>query len=128
MSPSPRPYVLHVDDDESLREVLGLVLEQVAGYEVRSVDSGPAALAAVRQRPPDLVVLDVMMPGMDGPETLRRLQELPEMLDVPVVFLTAKVLAADIGALQGLGAAAILQKPFRSRELIAALERVLDRS
>lgn len=114
-----------MDDDDSLREVLALVLEKVAGYEVESAEGGLAALEAARRRLPDLVLLDVMMPGMDGPETLRRLRELPGMEEVPVVFLTAKVLPEDLSALDGLGAAAILQKPFRAAELVASLRAVL---
>lgn len=121
------PRILHVDDDASIREVVRMMLEGLGGMEVQSVESGRAALEAVLAQRPDLVLLDVMMPEMDGPQTLARLREFAPESDLPVVFLTAKVLRREMTQLQGLGAADIIQKPFRARDLIAALRAVLDR-
>jgi two-component system, OmpR family, response regulator len=114
-------YVLHVDDDPSIREVVRLALESVGGFEVASAECGQSALQQIRSRRPDVVLLDVMMPSMDGPETLLALRELPEGRALPVIFLTAKVLKTDLDRLRELGAADILQKPFRIRELVEAL-------
>ncbi len=113
--------VLHVDDDPSIREVIRMALESVGGFEIVSVDCGHVALQQVQERLPDVVLLDVMMPAMDGPQTLEALRRLPQAESLPVVFLTAKVLKDDLDRLRMLGAAAILQKPFRIRELVEVL-------
>lgn len=118
-------FILHVDDDASIREVVAIMLRVKGGFEVDSVESGAMALVAAAKRAPDLVLLDVMMPDMDGPETLRRLRTDLGLTRTPVVFLTAKVLQSDLFQLQALGAAAILQKPFRGAELVAQLRRIL---
>lgn len=117
--------MLHVDDDPTIREVVRLMLEGIGGMEVDSADGGPAALARAGQRPPDVVLLDVMMPGMDGPQTLRALRSLEGCGDLPVIFLTAKVMRREMSLLQELGAARIIQKPFRARDLVDAVHAVL---
>ncbi len=114
--------VLHVDDDPSIREVVAMALRVVGGFELRSVESGEAAIDAMRASPAQVLLLDVMMPRMDGPQTLEALRAMPELPDFAVVFLTAKVLPAELERLAQLGAAAILTKPFRIRELVAALQ------
>ncbi|MCK6503044.1 response regulator [Myxococcota bacterium] len=123
---SPVPRVLHVDDDPAIREVVRLMLEGIGGMEVDSVEGGPAALARASQQRPDVVLLDVMMPGMDGPQTLRELRTLEGCADLPVIFLTAKVMRREMGQLQQLGAARIIQKPFRARELVEAVRAAVE--
>lgn len=113
--------VLHVDDDPSIREVVAMALRVVGGFELRSVESGEAAIEAMRARPAQVLLLDVMMPRMDGPQTLQALRAMRDLPAFAVVFLTAKVLPAELERLAQLGASAILTKPFRIRELVAAL-------
>lgn len=117
--------VLVVDDDRTVSDVVCRYLEH-AGYQVQHVDDGAAALAAVAAAPPQLVVLDVMLPGVDGLEVCRRLRERPD--GVPIVMLTARGDEADrILGLQ-LGADDYLSKPFSPRELVLRVRSVLRRA
>jgi two-component system, OmpR family, response regulator ResD len=115
--------VLVVDDDRTVAEVVGRYLER-AGHEVALVHDGPAALEHAAARQPDLVVLDVMLPGIDGIEVCRRLRE---RSDVPVVMLTA--LGAEVDRVLGLevGADDYVTKPFSNRELVLRVASVLRR-
>ena len=118
--------ILHIDDDDSIREIVKLALERLGGFVVRSVSSGEEALEAVKTSVPDLVLLDVMMPGMDGPATLTRLRENPRTNDVAVVFLTAKAMRRDLAELEPLGVDGVIGKPFRARELVDTLLEIWD--
>ena len=116
--------VLVVDDDHTVREVVVSYL-RAAGHEVRQATDGPGALAAVREERADLVVLDVMMPGLDGLEVCRRLRE---QRDVPVIMLTA--LGGEADRVVGLerGADDYVTKPFSPRELVLRVDSVLRRA
>ncbi|MEU5941102.1 response regulator transcription factor [Micromonospora sp. NPDC047548] len=117
--------VLVVDDDRTVSDVVCRYLEH-AGYQVDHVGDGAAALATVAAAPPQLVVLDVMLPGLDGLEVCRRLRERPD--GVPIVMLTARGDEADrILGLQ-LGADDYLSKPFSPRELVLRVRSVLRRA
>lgn len=119
-----RRKVLVVDDDDDVREVTTFSLELIGGYEVFDADGGVAAIELARRHRPDLVLLDVMMPGMDGPSTFRALRADPETAHIPVVLLTAKVpVALDQEESDGL--AGIISKPFDPRALVAEIERIL---
>jgi CheY-like chemotaxis protein len=104
--------ILLVDDEDDIRFVASATLQHLAGWDVTSVGSGEEAVAAVQSDAPDAVVLDVMMPGMDGPATLAALRRTPGIPEVPVVFLTAKVQAGERRRLESLGAAGVIAKPF----------------
>ncbi|MHA7815408.1 MAG: response regulator [Pseudohaliea sp.] len=104
--------LLLVEDDPDIRAVAGLALETVGGFEVLLCASGAEALAAAEAFAPDLVLLDVMMPAMDGPATLAALRELPALADTPAAFLTAKVQPGEVARLKGLGARGVIAKPF----------------
>lgn len=108
---SPR-RVLIIDDEDDIREVAALSLETVAGWEVLLAGSGSAGIAKARQELPDAILLDVMMPGMDGPTTFRELRSSPETAHIPVILLTAKVQSADQKRFSDLGVAAVMFKPF----------------
>lgn len=108
---NPRRILL-IDDDQGIREVARTVLEMVGGYDVNTAASGQEGLEKARTSPPDAIVLDVMMPGLDGPETFALLQEHPETCNVPVILLTAKTQAADRSRFASLGVAGMLAKPF----------------
>jgi CheY-like chemotaxis protein len=118
--------VLHVEDEQDIRDIAKLALADVAGWTVESCASGDEAVTRAVEFKPDLILLDVMMPGMDGLATLAALRELPPLKDIPVVFMTAKVMAEEIGHLQSLGALGVVAKPFDPMTLgddIAALWR-----
>lgn len=106
------PTVLHVDDEDDIRVIAKLALETVGGLEVFQCASGPEALELAPQTNPDLFLLDVMMPEMDGIQTLKRLRELPGFEHTPAIFMTAKVRAEDQEELLQCGAAAVIPKPF----------------
>jgi CheY-like chemotaxis protein len=104
--------ILIIDDDDDIREVAALTLETVAGWEVLTANSGANGIQRAREENPDAILLDVMMPGMDGPTTFQELQKIPETAGIPVILLTAKVQGADQKRFAELGVAAILFKPF----------------
>jgi len=104
--------ILIIDDEEDIREVAGLSLETVAGWEVVLADSGAQGLARAAEHQPDAILLDVMMPGMDGPTTFRELRKNPITSHIPVILLTAKVQSSDQKRFADLGVEAVLFKPF----------------
>ena len=119
----PQRRVLIADDDPLLREILTHKLTG-AGYQVEVVEDGRAALAAAQAAPPEIVVLDAMMPVMDGFEALRRFKSTPELSKIAVVMLTAVKRDDDVVSSLRLGAADYLAKPFNPDELIARLNRL----
>jgi CheY-like chemotaxis protein len=104
--------ILIIDDEDDIREVAALSLETVAGWEVLTANSGAQGLARAVESKPDAILLDVMMPGMDGPATFRELRKNPATARIPVVLLTAKVQASDQRRFSDLGVEAVLFKPF----------------
>lgn len=116
--------ILIVDDEDDIREVAQMTLEMMAGWEVRTASSGAEALSVAAADPPDAILLDVMMPEMDGPATLARLRAQPATAGVPVVFLTAKARGAEQRRLAETGAA-VLAKPFDPSLLAGQLSRAL---
>ena len=104
--------ILIIDDEDDIREVAALSLETVAGWEVVVASSGAQGLVRAAECNPDAILLDVMMPGMDGPSTFRELRKNPLTSRIPVLLLTAKVQSTDQRRFADLGVAAILFKPF----------------
>jgi two-component system, OmpR family, response regulator len=104
--------ILFVEDDPDIQTVARIALETLGGFTVLTCSSGENALAEVGGFAPDLVLLDVMMPGMDGPGTLRALRELPAGREIPVVFMTAKVQTQEVARYLELGAEEVIAKPF----------------
>ena len=104
--------VLIIDDEDDIREVAALSLESVAGWEVFTANSGSQGLARAVEHQPDAILLDVMMPGMDGPTTFRELRKNPLTAKIPVLLLTAKVQSSDQRRFADLGVEAVLFKPF----------------
>jgi CheY-like chemotaxis protein len=109
--------IVYIDDEPDIRHVVELSLNLADGLAVHTGESGQRALELARDLKPDLMMLDVMMPGMDGPETLRRLRAEPELADIPIFFMTAKAMPAELQRLRALGAAAIIPKPFDPMKL-----------
>ncbi|GAA4011428.1 response regulator [Sphingomonas swuensis] len=105
--------ILYIDDDDDLREVAMMALALDPGMEVTGCASGEEGIRlASGGCKPDLILLDVMMPTMDGPTTLAGLRELPHLADTPVVFITARAQASETEWLKGLGAVGVIAKPF----------------
>jgi len=117
--------ILIVDDEDDIREVAQVSLELVGGYEVLTASSGRAGLSQARDAQPDAILLDVMMPEMDGPTTFRMLQNDPSTKDIPVIFLTAKVQAADRRRFLDLGVRSMIAKPFDPLTLATQVAEVL---
>lgn len=117
--------ILIIDDEEDIREVAALSLETVAGWDVLVAGSGAAGIAKARENHPDAILLDVMMPGMDGPTTFRELRAIPETAGIPVILLTAKVQAADQKRFSDLGVASVMFKPFDPLILARDIAQVL---
>jgi CheY-like chemotaxis protein len=110
---SPVPHkVLIIDDEDDIREVAALSLESVAGWDVVTANSGSQGVARAMEHQPDAILLDVMMPGMDGPSTFRELRKHPATAKIPVLLLTAKVQSSDQRRFADLGVQAVLFKPF----------------
>lgn len=104
--------ILHVEDEPDIQAVAKLTLERIGGFDVESCNSGAEALDKISGFSPDLVLLDVMMPGLDGPATLKELRKIPEFKDTPVVFMTAKAQSHEIEEFLKLGAVDVITKPF----------------
>jgi CheY-like chemotaxis protein/HPt (histidine-containing phosphotransfer) domain-containing protein len=115
--------ILHVDDDPLMRDVVELALGFDSEFVVMSCGSGAEALAAVPGWAPDLVILDVLMPDMDGPAVLARLRENPDSAKLPVIFITARCPPAERERLMALGAVAVIAKPFYPVKLAETVRR-----
>lgn len=110
--PSALQRILFVEDDPDIQMVARMALEALGGFTVLACGSGAEALTQFEGFAPDLVLLDVMMPGMDGPTTLGALRLLPAGRDVPVVFMTAKVRTEEVALYRQMGAEEVIAKPF----------------
>jgi two-component system, OmpR family, alkaline phosphatase synthesis response regulator PhoP len=104
--------VLVIDDEDDIREVAQLSLEMTTGWEISAASSGAEGIAAANRDPPDAILLDVMMPEMDGPTTFRRLRDDPATAHIPVILLTAKAQSSDRARFLDLGVNGVLTKPF----------------
>jgi two-component system OmpR family response regulator len=120
--------VLVVDDEDDIRRIASLSLTAVGGMDVCEASSGPAAVERARLESPDVVLLDMMMPGMDGIATFQALREQPETAGTPVVFLTAKSISLEEGRVRKLGARGVLVKPFDPMTLPRLLKEMLHGS
>ena len=117
--------VLVVDDEDDIREVAVLTLETVAGWTVFDASSGEEGIAKAIAEQPDAILLDVMMPAMDGPTTLQHLQANAATSAIPVIFLTAKVQTADRRHFAGLGVRGVIAKPFDPMRLTHEVAELL---
>lgn len=117
--------ILIIDDEDDIREVAALSLETIAGWDVIMANSGAQGLIRAAESKPDAILLDVMMPGMDGPSTFRELQKNPATANIPVLLLTAKVQATDQRRFADLGVQAVLFKPFDPLTLSTQIATVL---
>ena len=104
--------ILIIDDEDDIREVASLTLEAIAGWDVTCARSGAEGIQRAIRDQPEAILMDVMMPDMDGPTTFRRMQQTPEIAHIPVLLLTAKVQGIDQRRFADLGVVTVLSKPF----------------
>ena len=111
------PKILHVEDDADIREIARLALNVIGGLEVVQCESGTEAIASAPDIAPDLFLLDMSMPDMDGIETLNALRALPGMADIPAIFMTARAQSSEHADLLKQGGDAVIVKPFDAMTL-----------
>ncbi len=116
---------LYVDDDIDISTIVEMCLEMNENFEVLCVNSGNQALVKSEAWQPDIILLDYMMPEMDGPETFLRLKQNPATKDIPVVFVTAKTMQEDVSKLLELGAKGVISKPFDPLSLATEIQAFL---
>jgi two-component system, OmpR family, response regulator len=121
---APLKSVLYVDDEPDIREVVEMSLNLVPGVAVKTCGSGAAALQLLPSFLPDLVLLDVMMPGLDGPATLARMRNDAALKHIPVVFMTAKALPQEVDRFMSLGAVGVISKPFDPMQLATRVQEI----
>lgn len=120
--------ILHVEDDVDIREIAKMALELTSGCEVVQCDSGEAALAIADEVRPDVLLLDVMMPGMTGPQTLAKLREFEHLANVPAIYMTARVQPGEVEDLKQAGAVGVIVKPFDPMTLAQQVTEILASS
>lgn len=118
--------VLVIDDEEDVRFVARVSLGRVGQMTVIEAASGEEGVERARRERPDFILLDMMMPGMDGAATLRALRAGDGTASIPVVFLTAKVMASDVQRLKDLGAKGVVLKPFNPMTLASEITAILN--
>lgn len=119
--------ILYVEDDDDIRAVARLALEAIGGFELAVCENGLQALERAESFEPQLMLLDVMMPGLDGPTTLARLRDIPSLVGVPAVFMTAKVQPSEVASLREAGALDVIAKPFDPMTLADTLRTIWGR-
>ena len=119
--------ILYIEDEADIQKIAKLALEEVGGFEVLICASGAEAVEKAPGFRPDIILLDVMMPGMDGPDTLEALHELPEVEGTPAVFLTAKAMPIEVERYKKLGALDVIPKPFDPMTLADQVKEIWNR-
>ena len=117
MPAQPLTRICYVEDDEDIQRIVRMSLERIGKMTVEVVGDPTAAIERIKVFKPDLVMLDWMMPVMDGPTLFRRMREVPETSALPVVFITAKAAQRELDELRALGAAGTISKPFSPKDL-----------
>lgn len=118
--------VLIIDDEEDTRSIASMSLSILGGVDVVEADSGAQGIARAEEEHPDVILLDMMMPVMDGSETLVKLRNNEGTKDIPVIFLTAKAMTSEIERLKQLGAVGVLTKPFDPTILAKQIRQILE--
>jgi CheY-like chemotaxis protein len=124
MPAQPLNRICYVEDDEDIQKIVRVSLERVGKMTVEIVGDPTQAIEVIKAFKPELVMLDWMMPGMDGPTLFRKMKELPEVRELPVVFITAKASQRELDELRALGAAGTISKPFSPRDLPEQLRAI----
>jgi CheY-like chemotaxis protein len=117
--------IMMIDDEDDIRTIGKLSLHNVGKWEAVMAPSGSEALKLLETEKPDVILLDVMMPGLDGPATLARIREIESMAAVPVIFMTAKVQRQEVEQYMRLGAAGVISKPFDPMKLPEEIRKIV---
>ncbi len=120
--------IMYVEDEPDIRDIAKLVLENVGGFEVCVVEGGQQALDTIASFCPDMVLLDAMMPGMDGPATYGEIRKLDDFKNTPVAFLTAKLMESDIASFLEMGAVGVIAKPFDPMKLSEQVNELWEKA
>ncbi|MDH5435651.1 MAG: response regulator [Gammaproteobacteria bacterium] len=118
--------ILYVEDEMDIQSVAKIAIETVGGFTLKVCSSGDEALNEAESYAPDLFLLDVMMPGLDGPSTLVKLREIASLSQVPAIFMTAKVQSSEIDELLQLGALGVIPKPFDPMTLATQIKKIWE--
>lgn len=118
--------VLVIDDEDGVREIIQFSLEAAAGWEVLTAASGSEGIETAQNQQPDAILLDVMMPDLDGTATFKQLQSNAATRHIPTIFLTAKVRASEQQQLLDLGVAGAIAKPFKAQDLVNQIRALLN--
>jgi two-component system OmpR family response regulator len=124
MPAKPLERICYVEDDEDIQRIVRMSLERIGKMTVSVVSDPMHAIATITEFKPDLVMLDWMMPHMDGPTLFRKMKEIPGISGIPVVFITAKASSSEMDELRGLGAAGAISKPFSPKDLPEQLRAI----
>ncbi len=120
--------VVIIDDEEDIRSVASMSLGILGGIDVVEAESGKDGIAKAAAEKPDVILLDAMMPEMDGPATLEALRNNPDTASIPVIFLTAKAIRSEVEKLRSMGALGVLSKPFDPTTLANQVREMLEKS
>ncbi|MDY6782185.1 MAG: response regulator [Cyanobacteriota bacterium] len=118
--------ILVIDDEPGVRDIIQICLEAVAGWDVSTAASGQEGFVKAQQEQPDAILLDVMMPGMDGPSTFRQLQAHEQTQHLPTILLTAKIKMSERQQYLDLGVAGVISKPFEAQSLVDRIREILN--
>ena len=116
--------ILYAEDEPDIQAVAKIALETVGGFELKICNNGEEALANAVSYAPDLLLFDVMMPGMDGPSAFKAIKELPELADTPAIFMTAKVQPTEVQEYKDMGAIDVIAKPFDPMSLADQIKTI----
>jgi CheY-like chemotaxis protein len=128
MSEKELDRILYAEDEPDIQTVAQMALETIGGFTLNVCHNGQEAVANAVEFGPDLILLDVMMPIMTGPDALKALRELPEIKDVPVIFMTAKVQPKEVEEYKSLGAIEVIAKPFDPMTLSDTVKQIWQRN
>lgn len=116
--------ILYVEDEPDIAQIAQLALENIGGFELENCENGQIALDKGKVYQPDLVLMDVMMPVLDGPAAFKEMQKLPEFANIPVIFMTAKVQPSEIEEYKSLGVVEVIPKPFDPMTLADQVKQI----
>lgn len=119
--------ILYAEDEEDIRVIAKIALEDLGGFTVEYCQNGKEVLAVIEKFQPDLLLLDVMMPEMDGPTTLKKIREDQKFIHIPAIFMTAKIQPNEISQYQDMGVIDIIAKPFDPMKLAENIQAVWDK-
>jgi len=128
MSAPSLTKILYAEDEPDIQSIAQMALEMMGGYTLKVCNNGQEALEAAEAFAPDLILLDVMMPSMDGPTALQKMRAIPALANVPVIFMTAKVQNQEVEGYKAMGAIDVIAKPFDPMTLSETIQTLWERA